>query len=153
MSIDDFGKEFEPFVYGEYQWDYIPTGTYEVTLFTWYTYTFINKKKVVFIFCINEFGEFYGRYIPAFFEVNKHLNKPQHRGKFKSKTTGYLIKAFRRMLPELPRRQRLDRLPTTKLLNHIYQVEVVDVTKDSEGVKYENSERYSKVNKYHINRI
>lgn len=150
MSSGKFGEDFEPFKYGDSQWDLIPAGTYEAVFYSWATYKFINKSKVVFIFCITQFGDYYGSYIPAFFEANKLIGKPQEQGKFKAKPTGYLIRAVNRMMPNLPRKQRLDRLPLTKLTSFTYEIEVTEVLNDFNGEKYETFEQYSKVNKFNI---
>lgn len=150
MSGYDFGEDIKPFKYGESQWDLIPAGNYEASLYSWFTYKFINKSKVVFIFSITETGEYFGSYIPAFFEASKLIDKPKEKGRFHAKPTGYLIRAIRRMIPDLPRKQRLDRLPLTKLLSNLYEIEVTDVNNDFTGVDYEDFEKYSKVDKFNI---
>lgn len=149
INKEGFDYKRNGFVYGEYPWDHIPEGTYQASFHTWETYRYHNDR-VAMIFTIIEPGDFFDTYIPAFFGVQKLKGIPSVKGKFWIKPTGYLIKALRRMLPDLPRRFRLDRVPMSKLYGPVYEIKVVDVKRDQEGNQYDENEIYSKVDGFHI---
>ena len=149
LQSSQFDTKLKNFVYGEYPWDHIPAGIYQASFHTWITYKYHNDRLVM-IFSITDMGEHFGTYIPAFYGVQKHIGKPEPNGRFKCKPTGHLIKSLRRMMPDLPKRFRLDRVPMSKLFGNMYQIQVVDVKRDQDGNKYDEYEIYSKVKDYQV---
>lgn len=144
INKEGFDLKKQAFVYGEYPWDRIPEGTYQASFHTWSTYRYFDYHLLM-VFCIIEPGNYFGTYIPAFFPVRKLKGKPEVKGKFWVKPTGNLIIALRQIMPDLPRRFRLDRTPMTKLFGHVYEIKVVDVTNDQDGNKHAEYNIYSKV--------
>lgn len=144
INKDGFGFKQKAFIYGEYPWARIPQGTYQATFHTWSTYRYFDDHLLM-VFSIIEPGNSFGTYIPAFFPVRKLKGKPETKGKFWVKPSRNLIKALHRMMPELPKLYRLDRTPMNKLFGHVYEIKVVDVTKDQDGNKHDEYGIYSKV--------
>jgi len=123
----------------------VPEGTYDVFYKYYETKKVFKANKVVMWFELG-FGEGFGQLIPAYRNVHLLTSKTGKRGKFIADAHGKLMREWMTLFGR-DENLRFDRLPMTKLKNHVIEAYVKTVKTNGKQEALHESCYYSVIDK------
>tara|TARA_R110002167_G_scaffold110677_8_gene281496 strand:+ start:3014 stop:3493 length:480 start_codon:yes stop_codon:yes gene_type:complete len=123
---------------------FIPEGIYRLKLLTHYTAVQFGTPKLILVFKVVDFGQYFGTEIKAYFNVAEHLGKVGSKGKVRHKRTGdFMVQYYTVLYRHRP--YRLDRVPMEPLYNAVIVGKVRTVKTNRDRKKLPEQLFYSKV--------
>lgn len=124
------------------EWPLIAEGEYQLKLVSHETAVQFLTPKLILLFSICEFGNYFGTRLPKYYNIKKFKGKPGKKGHFYPKRRGDFMFDFYTLFN---RNVRLDRIPMEPFYNSIIIGRVGTVKVDYRNRKLPEQMRYSKV--------
>ena len=117
----------------------VPEGSYKAVMVNWEkTYSgYFKKHLLIMRFRIVDEGQWHGAVVPAYFKV-----LPTKNGQVKAAPKSYFFRDYQACFGKV---RRSDRLAMSHFKTRLLKVQVVTVSKDTDGMKLAEVNHYSRV--------